>query len=41
MLLGEEGLPTSLRRNKIMEGKSYSDKVMIKAINLVNKDNNN
>jgi hypothetical protein len=41
MLLGQEDLPTSLRRNKIMEGKSYSDKVMIKAINLVNKDNNN
>ena len=40
MLLGTEDLPTSLRRNKIMEGNSYSDKVMIKAINLVNKDKN-
>ena len=40
MLLGTEDLPTSLRRNKIMEGNSYSDKVMIKAINLINKDKN-
>ena len=40
MLLGTEDLPTSIRRNKIMEGNSYSDKVMIKAINLINKDKN-
>ena len=38
ILLGIEDLPTSLRRNKIMEGNSYTDKVMIKAINLINKD---
>jgi hypothetical protein len=40
MLLGIEDLPTSIRRNKIMKGNSYSDKVMIKAINLINKDKN-
>ena len=40
ILLGIEDLPTSLRRNKIMEGNSYTDKVMIKAINLINKDKN-
>ena len=40
MLLGTEDLPTSIRRNKIMKGNSYSDKVMIKAINLINKDKN-
>jgi len=40
MLLGTEDLPTSIRRNKIMRGDSYSNKVMIKAISLINKDKN-
>ena len=40
IMLGEENLPTSTKRNPIMKGKTYSDKVLIKAINNVNKDKN-
>ena len=39
-MLGEEQLPTSTRRNKIIKGNSYIDKVLTKAIYEVNKDNN-
>jgi hypothetical protein len=39
-MLGEEQLPTSTRRNKIIKGNSYMDKVLTKAIYAVNKDNN-
>ena len=38
IMLGEEDLPTSIRRNKLMAGKSYTDKVLSKAIENVNKD---
>ena len=38
IMLGEEDLPTSIRRNKLMAGKSYTDKVLSKAIKNVNKD---
>ena len=38
IMLGEEDIPTSTRRNSIMKGKSYSDKVYSFAINNVNKD---
>jgi hypothetical protein len=37
-MLKEEELPTSIRRNKIMKGNSYMDKVMITSIKNVNKD---
>lgn len=37
-MLGEEDIPTSERRNKIMKGKTYTDKVLITSINNVNKD---
>jgi hypothetical protein len=37
-MLGEEDLPISRRRNKIINGKSYTDKVLTKAIYNVNKD---
>jgi hypothetical protein len=37
-MLGEEDIPTSTRRNSIMKGKSYSDKVYSFAIKNVNKD---
>ena len=40
IMLGEEQLPTSTRRNKIIKGNSYTDKVLTKAIYAVNKDNN-
>ena len=40
MMLGEEDVPTS-RRNRIMqEGLTYTDKVLKKAIEIVNKDKN-
>ena len=39
MMLGEEDIPVS-RRNSIMSGKSYTDKVLKKAIEIVNKDKN-
>jgi hypothetical protein len=38
ILLGQEDLPTSKQRNVIMQGKTYTDKVMKKAIELINKD---
>ena len=38
IMLGEDDLPTSSRRNKLINGKSYTDKVMTKAIYNVNKD---
>ena len=37
-MLGKEKIPTSIRRNKIIEGKSYMDKVLTKSIIDVNKD---
>jgi hypothetical protein len=39
IMLGEEDIPTSERRNTIMRGKTYSDTVLQKAIDNVNKDN--
>tara|TARA_Y200000002_G_scaffold87571_1_gene69879 strand:+ start:4098 stop:4544 length:447 start_codon:yes stop_codon:yes gene_type:complete len=38
IMLGEEDLPTSKRRNPIMKGKTYTDKVLITAIHNLNKD---
>ena len=38
IMLGEEDIPTSERRNNIMKGKTYMDKVLITSINNVNKD---
>ncbi len=40
IMLGEEDLPTSTRRKKLIAGKSYTDKVLTKAIYNVNKDKN-
>ena len=40
MLLGEEDIPTSYRRNKIMKGETYMDKVLQTSIRNVNKDKN-
>ena len=40
IMLGDEDIPTSLHRNKIMKGKTYMDKVMITSIEHVNKDKN-
>ena len=40
ILLGEDDIPTSERRNKIMKGKGYMNKVMSEAIYLVNRDKN-
>jgi len=37
-MLGEEEIPTSPKRNKIMEGKTYSDKVLSRSILELNKD---
>ena len=38
IMLGEEDVPTSKRRNKIMRGETYMDKVLITAIKNVNND---
>lgn len=38
IMLGEEDIPVSTRRNKIMKGKSYIDKVLITSIKNVNND---
>jgi len=38
IMLGEEDIPTSVRRNKIMKGGSYINKVLQTSINNVNKD---
>ncbi len=40
IMLGEEDIPTSEKRNSIMRGKTYTDKVLQAAINNVNKDKN-
>jgi len=40
IMLGEEDLPISKGRNKLIAGDSYTDKVMTKAIYNVNKDKN-
>ena len=40
IMLGEEDIPTSKRRNKIMKGKTYTDKVLQTSIKHVNKDKN-
>ena len=39
-MLGEDDLPISKRRNKLIAGNSYTDKVLTKAIYNVNKDKN-
>tara|TARA_R100000541_G_scaffold54794_1_gene63423 strand:+ start:1185 stop:1643 length:459 start_codon:yes stop_codon:yes gene_type:complete len=41
IMLGEEKIPTSKRRNKIINGSSYMDKVLTKSIYNANKDKNN
>jgi hypothetical protein len=38
MMLGLEDIPTSTKRNSIMRGKTYTDKVLITSIENVNKD---
>ena len=38
IMLGEDNIPTSSRRNKIIKGNSYTDKVLTQAIYNVNKD---
>ena len=38
MMLGLEDIPTSTKRNSIMKGKTYTDKVLITSIENVNKD---
>ena len=38
IMLGEDDIPTSARRNKLIKGISYTDKVMTKAIYNVNTD---
>jgi hypothetical protein len=38
--LCKENIPTSSRRNKIMKGKTYMDKVLITSIKNVNTDKN-
>ena len=38
MMLGEEDIPTSIKRNSIMKGETYTDKVLITSIHNVNKD---
>ena len=40
IMLGEEDIPTSTRRNKIMKGNTYIDKVLQTSIYNVNKDKN-
>ena len=40
IMLGEEDIPTSTRRNKIMKGLNYTDKVLITSIHNVNNDKN-
>jgi hypothetical protein len=38
IMLGEEDIPTSERRNSIMKGKTYMDKVLQTSVYNVNKD---
>jgi len=40
IMLGHEDIPTSTKRNSIMKGNTYTDKVLITSINNVNKDKN-
>jgi hypothetical protein len=40
IMLGEEDIPFSAKRNSIMRGKTYTDKVLQTAIYNVNKDKN-
>jgi len=40
IMLGEDDIPTSERRNSIMKGKNYIDKVLQTSIYNVNKDKN-
>tara|TARA_R110001592_G_scaffold141348_2_gene362807 strand:+ start:154 stop:597 length:444 start_codon:yes stop_codon:yes gene_type:complete len=40
IMLGHDDIPTSERRNKLIKGNSYTDKVMTQAIYNVNKDKN-
>ena len=40
IMLGEEDIPISTRRNKIMKGQTYTDKVLMTSIENVNKDKN-
>jgi hypothetical protein len=40
IMIGEDDIPTSDRRNSIMKGKSYIDKVLQTSIYNVNKDKN-
>ncbi len=40
IMLGEDDIPTSERRNKIMKGTTYMDKVLQTSIYNVNKDKN-
>ena len=40
IMLGQDDIPTSARRNKLIAGDTYTDKVMTKAIYNVNKDKN-
>jgi hypothetical protein len=38
IMLGEDDIPSSERRNKLIKGDSYTDKVLTQAIYNVNKD---
>ena len=38
IMLGEDDIPTSERRNKLIRGNTYTDKVLTQAIYTVNKD---
>ncbi len=40
IMLGEEDIPISIRRNKIMKGETYMDKVLKTSIKNVNNDKN-
>jgi len=40
IMIGEEDIPTSEKRNSIMKGKTYMDKVLQKSIYDVNLDKN-
>ncbi len=40
IMIGEEDIPTSERRNSIMQGKTYMDKVLQTSIYNVNRDKN-
>ena len=38
IMVGEEDIPISERRNKIMRGQTYTDKVLMTSVYNVNKD---